>query len=49
MKMYASRSSITVTTSQGLGWVGKEACMGKMRNSYKILVGKPMCRWEYYN
>jgi hypothetical protein len=23
------------------GWTGHVACMGDMRNSYKILVGKP--------
>jgi len=22
-------------------WVGQVACMGEMRNAYKILVGKP--------
>jgi hypothetical protein len=37
-------------------WAGHVACMGGMRNTYNILVGKtegkrplgrPRCRWEY--
>jgi len=30
-----------VIKSKRMRWVGHVACMGEMRNAYKILVGKP--------
>jgi hypothetical protein len=27
-------------------WTGHAAHMGKMRNGYSTVVGKPRCRWE---
>jgi hypothetical protein len=42
--------------SRGIRWMGHVACMGDMRNAYRILVGKPegkipcrrhRCRWKH--
>jgi hypothetical protein len=30
-----------MTKSRRVRWVGNVACMGEMRNTYNILVGKP--------
>jgi hypothetical protein len=42
----ASPNNIRVTKSERVRWVGHVACMGETRNAYKILVGRPMHRWE---
>jgi hypothetical protein len=39
--LYTSLIIIRVTKSRRMRWMGHVACMGKMRNSYKNLVGKP--------
>jgi hypothetical protein len=38
--LYAS-PNIRIFKSRRVRWVGHVACMGEMRNTYKILVGKP--------
>jgi hypothetical protein len=38
--LYASPNIITMIKSRRISWVGHVACMGEMRNSYKILVRK---------
>jgi hypothetical protein len=44
-----------VITSEGIGWVGNVACLGKRRGAYRTLVekpranrmlGRPGCRWD---
>jgi hypothetical protein len=51
--LYASQHITRVIRSRRMRWVGHEACMGEMRNAYKILVGsadgkgplgRPRCR-----
>jgi hypothetical protein len=44
--LYASSNVITVIISRMTRWAEHVARMGEMRNSYKILVGKPGCRWD---
>jgi hypothetical protein len=39
--LYCSPSTIGVTTSRRMRWVGHVARMGAKRNAYRILVGKP--------
>jgi hypothetical protein len=39
--LYASLNFIRMITSRRMWWAGLVARMGKMRNAYKILVGKP--------
>jgi hypothetical protein len=39
--LYSSRNIIRVTKSRRMRWAGHVAHVGKMRNAYKILVGKP--------
>jgi hypothetical protein len=39
--LYASPNIIMVMKSRRMGWAGHVAHMGEMRNSCKILVGKP--------
>jgi hypothetical protein len=39
--MYISQNIIKVIKSKSMRWAGNVACMGEMRNAYKILVGKP--------
>jgi hypothetical protein len=39
--LHASLNIIRVMKSRRLRWVGHGACMGQMRNVYKILVRKP--------
>jgi hypothetical protein len=39
--LYSSTDIIRVITSRRMKWEGHVARMGKMRNSYNILVGKP--------
>jgi hypothetical protein len=34
-------NSIKVIKERIMGWAGYVACMGEMRNTYKILIGKP--------
>jgi hypothetical protein len=41
--LYASPNIITVIKSKRI-WVGYVVCMGEMRNTYKILAGKPQGR-----
>jgi hypothetical protein len=50
-----SSPNIRVITSRRMKWVWNIACMGEMRNTYRILVrkpegkrplGRPRCRWE---
>jgi hypothetical protein len=52
---YASPFVIRVIKSRRMRWTGRVACMGEMRNPYKILarkpdakkpLGRPMSRWE---
>jgi hypothetical protein len=54
-KLYASPNIIRVIKSRRVRWVGKVACMGEMRNAYKIMVRKaegtrpfrrPRHKWE---
>jgi len=42
--LYTSPNIIRVIKSRRMTWVGNVACMGEMRNAYKILVRKPE-RW----
>jgi hypothetical protein len=44
--MYASPNIIKVIKSREVRWVRHVACMREMRNTYKILIGKPRHRWE---
>jgi hypothetical protein len=53
--MYSSPSVIRIMKSRRVRWVGHAACMGLLRNAYRILVGKtegkrplgrPRHRWE---
>jgi hypothetical protein len=53
--LYASPNIIRGTKSRRVRWVGHVACMGGMRNAYKILVrkseekrpfGRTRCRWK---
>jgi hypothetical protein len=39
--LYASPNIIRLIKSRRRRWAGHVACMGKMRNAYNILVGKP--------
>jgi hypothetical protein len=39
--LYTSSNIITVIKSRRMRWAGRAACMGEMRNKYKILNGKP--------
>jgi hypothetical protein len=39
--LYASSNIIRVIKSRRMRWAEHRPCMGKMRNAYKILVGKP--------
>jgi hypothetical protein len=39
--LYSSPSIITITKSRRMRWAGHVACMGKKRNAFRILVGKP--------
>jgi hypothetical protein len=39
--MYSSLSIITIIKSRRMRWAGLVARMGKMRNAYRLLVGKP--------
>jgi hypothetical protein len=38
--LYSSSYTITAIKSIGISWAGHEARMGKVRNAYKILIGK---------
>jgi len=53
--LYTSPNIITMIKSRRMRWAGHVAHMGRMRNAYHILVGKPeglkllpryRCRWE---
>jgi hypothetical protein len=53
--LHSSPSIIRMIKSRRMRWEGHVACMGEMRNAYKILVrkpegkrllGRPRCRWE---
>jgi hypothetical protein len=39
--LYSSLNIIRIITPRTVRWVGYTARMGKMRNAYKVLVGKP--------
>jgi len=39
--LYASPNIIRVIKSKRMKWVGHVACIGEVRNAYKILVLKP--------
>jgi hypothetical protein len=39
--LYSSPSIIRIIKSRRMRWVGHVALMGKKRNTYKLLVGKP--------
>jgi hypothetical protein len=54
--LYSSPNIVRVIKSRIMMWVGHEACMGKGRGVYKVLVGRPECkrplgrprrRWEH--
>jgi hypothetical protein len=38
--LYSSTDFIRMVKSRRMRWAGNVACMGDMRNAYKILVGK---------
>jgi hypothetical protein len=40
-KLYSSRNIIQVIKSRRMGLAWHVACMGKKRNAYRVLVGKP--------
>jgi hypothetical protein len=40
--LYSSPNIIRVTKSRRMRWAGHVACMGMMRNVYRILFGKPV-------
>jgi hypothetical protein len=40
--LYSSPSIIRIIKSRRMGWTGHVARMGKKRNTYRLLVGKPM-------
>jgi hypothetical protein len=40
-KLYATQNIVMMINSRRMGWAGHVAHMGKMRNAYKRLVGKP--------
>jgi hypothetical protein len=42
--LYTSEDIIWVIKSRGMRWTGHVVCIGKMRNIYKSLVGKPLRR-----
>jgi hypothetical protein len=39
--MYYSKNIISMIKSRRIKWAVYAACMGEMKNAYKILVGKP--------
>jgi hypothetical protein len=39
--LYTSINIITVIKSRRMRWVGHVACMGEMKNTYKILIREP--------
>jgi hypothetical protein len=39
--LYSSPNKITIIISRRMRWAGHVACVGEMKNNYKILVGKP--------
>jgi hypothetical protein len=39
--LYASPNIVGVLKSRRMRWAGHVACMGEIRNTYNILVGKP--------
>jgi hypothetical protein len=39
--LYSSPNIIRMVKSRKMRWVGHVACIRKMRNAHKILVGKP--------
>jgi hypothetical protein len=39
--LHSSPNIIWVIKSRGLRWAGQVACVGEMKNVYKISVGKP--------
>jgi len=41
LNLYASPNIIRIIKSRSKRWAGHVALMGQMRNTYKILVGKP--------
>jgi len=56
--LYTSTNIIKVMKSRRMRGAGHVACIGDMRNSYKIMVGKhegkrlhgwPRCRWRDSN
>jgi hypothetical protein len=40
--LYSSPNIITMITSRRMRWAGHAACMGKLRNAHRVLVGN----WE---
>jgi hypothetical protein len=40
-KMYSSPNMITIIKSRRMKWAGNVSSIGKERNAYRILVGKP--------
>jgi hypothetical protein len=47
--LYSSPSIIRMIKSRRLRWAGHVARMGKKRNAYRILVGKPEGKRQYEN
>jgi hypothetical protein len=39
--LYTSPNIVNTITSRSMRWAGHVACTGKMKNTYKILAGKP--------
>jgi hypothetical protein len=40
LNLHTSPNTIKVIRSRRMGWIGHVVYMGKMKNAYKILVGK---------
>jgi hypothetical protein len=43
--LYSSSSMIRIMKSRRIRWAGYVARMGENRNAYRLLVGRPRCRW----
>jgi hypothetical protein len=44
--LYSSPNIVIVIESRRMRWAGHVARMGEGRGVYRVLVGRPRCRWE---